>query len=83
MENVFSHSFIDSLIKVMRNLKISVLTCGKNNRAGINLDHIKTLAGYGQLRNELRHFINKTPSYIDLTCSSNITSNCGIEKTIH
>ena len=57
----------------------------KNNRASIELDNITVSAGYSQLINEPTHFVNKTSSCIDLIFSSdlNITSNCGIEKTIH
>ena len=53
--------------------------------AGIELDNITTSAGYSQLINELTHFVNKTSSCINLIFSSdlNITSDCGIEKTIH
>ena len=57
----------------------------KNNRAVMEFDNISTSAGYSQLINKPTHFVNKTSSCIDLIFSSdlNITSNCGIEKTIH
>ena len=45
----------------------------------------KTSAGCSQLINEPTHFVNKTSSCSDSIFSSdvNITSNYGIEKTIH
>ena len=69
----------------MQRVQNSAIVIKSINRAGIELDNITISAGYSQLINEPTHFINKTPSCIDLIFSSdlNITRNCGIEKTIH
>ena len=51
----------------------------------MEFDIITTSAGYSQIMNEPKHFVNKTSSCVDLIFSLdlNITSNCSIKKTIH
>ena len=57
----------------------------KSDIAGLEIDNITTTAGYSQLINKAKHFINGTSSCIDLFFSSNVSfiRNYGIEQSIY
>ena len=57
----------------------------KDNIADFELERITTAAGYSQMINKPRHFINESSSSIDLIFSSNTSfvKNCGSELSIY
>ena len=60
-------------------------TADKNNTASLELDSITTAAGYCQMINKAKHFINESSNCIDLIFSSNTSfvKHCGSELSIY